>query len=1656
MPVAQATQTFAGIDNENEFYSHHYLAEVFLGNIADQIKRWDEAEGVEDGARAPHNLLRSLAGRWYRQRLDLAKGKDTADRQAKFMAQQQLLLEALGYTIQERELELQAGQPVPIWQCFGEPGRPPHLVIVPAYDGAPVREEEGEEETLSLPLSASQYAGGEVPAALRGLSWDAVISEALFGADQPARYVILAGVDDWLLLDRFKWPNSRVLRFTWREILDRRELPTLKAAAALLHRESLVPTSGVPLLETLEENAHKHAFGVSENLKYALREAIELIGNEAARQLRQQAAEAKKGFFSGKDELDAAQLSRECLRLVYRMLFLFYVESRPELGYVPIQKSAIYARGYSLEMLRDLERIPLNTPQARDGCFFDDSLQLLFQLVRQGAGAAPQQILSASTVKEVFSLAPLDSRLFNPAMTPLLNAVRLPNWVWQQVIERMSLSKTERGRIGRVSYQLLSINQLGAVYEALLSYRGFFATEDLYEVRPAPKKAKSESADDGEDEDDGEEGGGTTDVMENAWFVPASRIEEYKPNERVYDRDENGNAKLRKHEKGKFIYRLAGRDRKKSASYYTPQVLTRCLVKYALKELLPGKSADDILKLTVCEPAMGSAAFLNEGVNQLAEAYLEQKQAELGKRIPHDLYAQELQKVRMYIADHNVFGVDLNPVAVELAEVSLWLNAIYGEQEEKGLPRPARVPWFGYQLFSGNSLIGARPEVYAAGLLGSKANPKWHEQAPRRLDPQQPDRRPDEIYHFLLPDPGMADYKDKTAKALYPKEFARLKAWRKEVCAPLQAHEVKLLQELSAVVDDLWTEHAAWLARDRKNTEDPLPLWPYDSPVVVAATGTATKDRIREQGLWNRDEDQATPFRRLKLVLDYWCALWFWPIEAEVPLPSREEWWQAVSAILRGNIVDLTLQPSLDFGPAAAAPAALDPQPDALAAGHSSVPRLHDRFGNLRITRLREYFPHVRQVERIAEVRRFMHWELAFADVFRSRGGFDLILGNPPWLRVEWEEAGILGERNPLFGIRKFPASELNALRKQAFADFPGLHSAWMSELEESGATQSFLNGVQNFPLLLGMKANLYKCFVPLGWRISKPLGIVGFLHPEGIYEDTNGGSLRGAVYCRLRSHFQFQNEKRLFPIGNQAKFGVNIYSHAVAHVRFDHISNLLLPPTIDASYESDGTGLVPCIKSADGEWELTGHSDRVILVTDVELGLFAKLYDEPGTSPRHARLPSLHARMLLAVMEKFANYPSRLTDLGNNYFSTYMFDENKAKQEGTISRNTGFIESAEDWIISGPHFFVANPFFQSPKRVCETHRAYDCIDLESIPDNYLPRTNYRPMADHAEYVRRVNRGYEVPWTDQGHSTRRPITDYYRVGSRKRVSPPGERTLITTLFPPSAGHILTCFSMAFNDTRALLSFLNGCVSLVFDFYVKVTGRSDFLDATARQMPLIEFSSRCTVRTLMSVCLSEHYAPIWKTLWMPEYTSETWSKLDKRLPSTQFSTLTDQWFPSTALRTAFARRQALVEVDVLTAQSLGLTFEELLLIYRVQFPVMQQYERDTWYDANGRIVFTSSKGLVGVGLPRKGGRNTPEVTVMHPNGKEKKGRFGWEDIRDAEPGTLVSVTVTDDTLPGGPHQRQRIWEAPFITANREEDYRIAWSFFAEPTKVMKAS
>jgi len=173
------------------------------------------------------------------------------------------------------------------------------------------------------------------------------------------------------------------------------------------------------------------------------------------------------------------------------------------------------------------------------------------------------------------------------------------------------------------------------------------------------------------------------------------------------------------YEKGQFVYRLSGRDRQRSASFYTPEVLTRFTVQQALEELLDqdGRttSAEEILHLTVCEPALGSGAFAIEAVRQLAEQYLSRRERELGRRVDPEERPRELAKVKAFIALHQVYGVDLNATAVELAEVSLWLDTMV---EGLGAPRPARVVARISTPVPTSSTQGARMKTARSGRFG--------------------------------------------------------------------------------------------------------------------------------------------------------------------------------------------------------------------------------------------------------------------------------------------------------------------------------------------------------------------------------------------------------------------------------------------------------------------------------------------------------------------------------------------------------------------------------------------------------------------------------------------------------------------------------------------------------------------------------------------------------------------------------------------------------------------------------------------------------------------------------------------------------------------------------------------------------------------------
>jgi hypothetical protein len=1608
-----------GIQNENEFYTSYYLREVLGKDLRSEFGEWAEQSRKEgEMERSPDEAFGGLSGEYFQKRNQLLDARDATRR---LQLQRETLtpvLETLGYDVQPMLKRLRDDRWLPVLAQVTRPDGTPKLCVVEAPPA------EGEETTdpLEQKLTAEQFEGlrpehADPNAALsdveitedRPLDTELaeVITKGIFALDEPPRYVLVVNESQVVLLDRTKWSEKRLLRFELDEILGRKDADTLMATVALLHRQSTCPEEGFSLLDTFDENAHKHAFAVSEDLKYALRESIELIGNEAIHYIQEERKEKTYG------ELDAEQLTTECLRYMYRLLFLFYIEARPELGYAPMDSDE-YLKGYSLERLRDLELVNLTTEEAKNGYYIHHSVEKLFSLIfngfpavetngqaHRGNGQAEADFGEEDEPQHhTFTIEPLRSHLFDPERTPLLSKVKFRNEVLQKVIRLMSLSDPDRrSSRERVSYAALGINQLGAVYEALLSYSGFFAEEDLYEVKEA-----------GEDRD----------PLDVAYFVGEDDLDDYADDEIVFDVD---GAPL-VHERGTFIYRLAGREREESASYYTPEVLTDCLVKYALKELIGEDSddmpADDILDLTVCEPAMGSGAFLNEAVDQLAEAYLQRKQEETGEYISHENYNREKQKVKMHLADNNVFGVDLNPVATELAEVSLWLNTIYEqkaedpEHEQGGL---AFVPWFGMQLTTGNSLIGARRQVYEPSLLeesGGRGKPPWMETPPERVEPGE--ERPDgHVYHFLLPDYEMANYSTSGGPGdLAEGKIKSLRSWRRDQKSGYDKEDLETLQQLSGAIDGLWEKHIRQERRIRKQTTDPIHVWGQPEPDSMRPpTTTRWKDEKWHEEMHSEGRRLSSPYRRLKLVMDYWCALWFWPIDEHDTVPTRQEWLMDLQMILEGDLYETT--PTV--GEQQVLFESMEPDAKQLAMD------LKDEHGFVNVDKLCDRNPRLSLVRELADRYKFHHWELEYADLFERRGGFDLTIGNPPWVKATWDDTGILGDVQPKIAVRGWSKNKVSKNRMEIIEENK-LRSEYLADYEEDEGTQAFQNAQQNYPLLQGMQTNSYKCFLPQGWRNGRSEGVTAFLHPEGVYDDPKGSRLRRTLYPRLRGHFQFWNALFLFSeVHDQVAFSINVYQNEPQkEVKFSNIANLYAPSTVDACFEHDGSGAVPGMRDENGDWNLYGHKERIVTVDDKALELFATLYDEEGTPPREAQLASVHSQQILEVLRHFAGQPKRMGDIDERYFCTEMWHETNAQEDNTIERNTQFVDETNEWVVNGPHFFIATPVHKTPREDCRHNQDYDVLDLTELSADYLPRTNYVPNCSTREYLQRVPK---VPW-ENTEGKNPPVTDFYRFVNRRMLNLSSQRTLLNAIIPPGAAHVNTVVGTVVNDLQTLVDLCGLCSSVPYDFFVKSTGKSDLYGDALMNLPFCQSNARIRSRTLVLTCIITHYADLWKDSWQDAFTNDAWTKDDPRLNAdTDFSDLTGTWNWDTPLRTRYARRQALVELDVLAAQALGLTLDELQTIYRVQFPVLRKYEQNTWYDQNGRIIYTKNRGLPGVGF------------------KSKK----WKEVKDMTSGT-VEQTVEDDTQPGGPVERTIVYEAPFTKCDREADYERAWGVFEE--------
>ncbi|MFI0267748.1 Eco57I restriction-modification methylase domain-containing protein [Streptomyces luteogriseus] len=1770
---------FDALINEGEYFPSFYLDEILPKQLkSGRLKEWAAEE--RQGRPTPRQGLRDLTGPYLDVRLTVGgeaeKFNVLPDPGA--VAAQQTAAEALkAHSGAEEPPGFQpsgprayGGSPEEVWRAgldawhgrvlraLGFTPNPGHLTVHGAAGpvAVPVAHHEPGVAVLTggfaddIAGARAEGSANRLPAPVRvasGKTLTTVTDLAAWLLADPAapRYALLLFGGVMVLADRENYARGRHLAVSLEVALPRKGVKgasagELEVIAALFGAPSLRPAAdgGDDDIARLVSESRDHSVGVTNDLREGLKKSVQLIANEVLELARDKGVhpddlqEWLPETLTDPDVLPRV-LTKESLRYLYRVLFLLYAEARPELDILPM-KSEEYVEGYSVARLRELVIQEKLSSASRDRHHFHDSLALLFEKVFTGhpvadtitSREAPRQDVTERERAELAEddgyegvrIEALKSRLFDPKSIKLVDQVithpddparhldlRLRNKVLHQVLRNLTVveGRGRGGRGGFISYANLSINHLGAVYEGLMSYTGFIADEPLYEV------AKG-----------GDPSGGS-------WLIKSSQVRSGRypdgPDDSVFVATElnpQTNERVPVPRKvGTYVYRLAGRDRQTSASYYTPESLTQATVEQTLRFRLDEKgevdpkepesawvNAADVLRWRVCEPALGSGAFLNEAVNQLAELYLRLAQRERGVEIDPEGYQRELQKVKAYIALHNAYGVDLNETAVELAEISLWLNTMY-----QGM----KAPWYGLHLHRGNSLIGAARKVYPGQSLSKGGWLTTKEpQRPRHV-PLGEKLKAREVHQFLLPAMGWGSIGEKvgvrtlkkgtpeeTVKAvvdgdvvdwLEPELVEAMRKWRsamrrnpkggppkkdtapKQKAAPtpeeLAGRDAELGQGAFDLGLGIWEQatlgeavvgsgsgsgsesgsaravesaDADWDPKGTTQTGRLIKLArrvEYLWDLVVMRLTLSEQEISRHVDVWgaavprdgqggrgSMDRDavlealhrKGTPYWRLKQVMDAWCALWFWPLEEiglldgsddfqyrpggedrtalrkddprrTVPLRSLEDWLEFAEAVVGRVDVDtgegeqgsfLSFEGVKGLGELDDKERELDQ-------------KMIETLAWARPTDLGSTFPWYGAVVRIAEERGFFHWELDFAHVF-SEGGFDLMVGNPPWVRQEWFENTVLAEIEPWFVLGGQEVENGKEQRVAQLLSNPEHRSFYLGELGTVAGISEFLSSVGTYPELVGTRPDMYRAFMLLGWRAIGKRGTAGLIHPSTHLTGTKEGMLRGAAYRHLRFHADFTNELLIFakPVNNSTHFSVNVYG-SDRDICFQHMSWLLHPSVLVKSVRHNGEGPLPGVKD-DGKWDLRPHKERILTVDRARLAEWRELASEEKPPPvEQAKLLYPVTRAEEAAIAALAKWPHRLAAL--NPRVSIGFYETTDRKAGYFTRTPGSVESWQDVILQGPLFNIATPFHkQPPEGGSKSMRDYEAWDHLNLAVDAVPRTNYRPAGARSRFI-----GAQDHWVDHDRlaqlwgdpaavmaaeadvraadpdledrdiekavdallqaASMRPYSEFYRVVWREMIATNTERSLFAALIPPGATHIHAVRSAALQSPRLTALTAGFFASLPLDYFLRSSGRGHLSTSDAKVMPAPSpdhpLEQALLLRILRLSCQTNAFAPLWQELYDPSWQPDTWAASSTWPDATPSLTagVTTAWTRDTPLRTEFTRRAALVEIDALVAVWLGISADELVAMYDARFPVLQQYEENLWFDATGRRI-----------------------------------------------------------------------------------------------------
>jgi len=451
-----------------------------------------------------------------------------------------------------------------------------------------------------------------------------------------------------------------------------------------------------------------------------------------------------------------------------------------------------------------------------------------------------------------------------------------------------------------------------------------------------------------------------------------------------------------------------GNARKTTGSYYTPDSLVQVLLDSALEPVIqrtlaahPADPVPALLSLSIVDPACGSGHFLLAAARRLAAHVA---RCQVGGTPSAADYRHALRQV----VGHCIYGVDLNPMAVELCKVSLWMEAV-----DPGLP----LTFLDSHIQHGNALLGATPALLEKGI-------------------------PDAAW-----DPIEGDDK-KTASALKKRNKAADKGQRG--------------------LDSLWSRPAA----DESAT---LTRAVADLEAAPDVDVTALK---KKESTWHGIlESQA--FRHQRLVADAWCAAFVWP---KTPGPDAES---APTNDLWRQIRD----------------------------GQGTPPART-----------------IETTERLARQYHFLHWHLAFPHVF-EKGGFDVVLGNPPWDQIQIDAREWFAQRAPDIANARHHAAREKAINDIRTLD-PILHDEFLAAQRVNEGIQLYLHASNKYPLTSQGRLNTAPLFTELASSIVGDLGFAALVVPTGIATDsfTQHFFQHLVTSTRLHSLHSFENEEFIFP----------------------------------------------------------------------------------------------------------------------------------------------------------------------------------------------------------------------------------------------------------------------------------------------------------------------------------------------------------------------------------------------------------------------------------------------------------------------------------------------------------------------------------------------